>query len=67
MAKQLTVPEQHQLAIARATLRMNDAMAMVMGGMTKEQARSIIFRLTGKRYWKTESQGMKPSGLPWAG
>ena len=46
--RRLTVPEQNQLKIARDTLRMNDVMAKVLGGMTKEEAREIILRLTGK-------------------
>ena len=45
----LTVPEQHQLKIARDTLRMPDAMAGVMGGPTKEEAREIIKRLKSKK------------------
>jgi hypothetical protein len=45
----LTVPERHQLKIARDTLRMSDAMAGIMGGPTKAQAREIIFRLTGRK------------------
>lgn len=44
----LSVPERHQLKIARSTLHMPDAVAGVMGGPTKEQAREIIRRLTGK-------------------
>lgn len=46
--QQLTVPEQHQLKIARQTLRMSNPMARVMGGPTKDEAREIIARLTGK-------------------
>ena len=46
--RRLTVPEQNQLKIARDTLRMNDVMAKGLGGMTKEEAREIILRLTGK-------------------
>jgi len=46
--RRLSVPEQHQLKIAKDTLRMPDAMARVMGGPTKEQAREIIKELTGK-------------------
>ena len=45
----LTVPEQHQLKIAKDTLRMPDAMAGVMGGPTKEEAREIIKRLESKK------------------
>lgn len=48
MRQNLTVPERHQLNIARKTLRMSDAGAMIMGGMTKDEARAIIKRLTGK-------------------
>jgi hypothetical protein len=44
----MTVPEQHQLGIARSTLMMSDVGAMIMGGMTKPEARRCIFRLTGK-------------------
>ena len=45
----LTVPERHQLKIARDTLKMSDVGARIMGGPTKEQAREIILRLTGRR------------------
>jgi len=34
----------HQLAIARKTLRMNDVMVRVMGGMTKAEARRLLAR-----------------------
>lgn len=44
----LGVPERHQLRIARDTLRMSDVVARVMGGPTKEEAREIIRRLTGR-------------------
>lgn len=47
--RQLSVPEKHQLRIAYQTLKMNDVMARVMGGMTKAQAKEIIYKLTGKR------------------
>lgn len=47
--RELSVPEKHQLKIARDTLRMPDAMAGVMGGPTKAQAREIIYRLTGQK------------------
>lgn len=46
--KQLSVPERHQLKIARDTLRLSDFGARIMGGMTKEEARAVILRLTGK-------------------
>jgi hypothetical protein len=44
----LSIPEQHQLRIARATLRMDDTMARVMGPITKEEAREIIQRLENR-------------------
>jgi hypothetical protein len=46
--RKLSVPEQHQLRIARQTLTMTDAGARIMGGPTKEEAREIIRRLTGR-------------------
>ena len=48
MKKELSVPEKHQLNIARKTLKMSDVGARIMGGMTKEEARAVILRLTGK-------------------
>jgi hypothetical protein len=47
--ERLSVADRHQLKIARDTLRYNDVMVAVLGGMTKEQAREIITRMTGKR------------------
>ena len=46
--KTLSVPEQHQLRIARQTLKYSDVGARIMGGMTKDEARAIILKLTGK-------------------
>lgn len=46
--RRLSVPEQHQLRIAKQTLKMADAAVGVMGGPNKEEARAIIRRLTGK-------------------
>lgn len=46
--RELSIPEKHQLAIAIKTLKYPDAIASVMGGPTKAQAREIILRLTGK-------------------
>ena len=46
--KKLTVPEKHQLRVARRTLKFSDAGAFIMGGPTKQEAREIILRLTGK-------------------
>ena len=44
----LTVPEQHQLKIARKTLTYSDVGARIMGGMTKAEARQVILKLTGR-------------------
>jgi hypothetical protein len=46
--RELSVPERHQLRIARATLKMHDAAVAIMGGPNKAEAREIIKRLTGK-------------------
>ena len=46
--RQLTVPEQHQLRIARKTLTLSDVGARILGGMTKQEAREVIAR-RGKR------------------
>lgn len=48
MKRQLSVPEKHQLKIARSTLKMSDIGARIMGGMTKDEARDIIKRLNRK-------------------
>jgi len=47
--KNLSVFDKHQLKIAKDTLKMTDFGALVAGGMTKEQARAIVHRLTGKQ------------------
>ncbi len=47
--RSLQVWDRHQLKIARDTLKMSDAGARVMGGMTKEEARKVILRLTGRK------------------
>ena len=49
MMKTLSVPEKHQLSIARKTLTMSDVGALIMGGPNKDEAREIIYRLTGRR------------------
>lgn len=46
--RKLSVPERHQLRIARDTLKMSDVGALVMGGPSKDDARRIILDLTGK-------------------
>jgi len=45
--RHLSVPEQHQLAIARKTLKLSDMGAQVLGGMTINEARQCIKELTG--------------------
>ena len=40
--------DKHQLRIAKDTLKMSDVGALIMGGMTKDEARKIIKKLTGK-------------------
>lgn len=45
----LSVPEQHQLKIAYRTLQLSDVGARIMGGMTKDEARAVILKLTGKQ------------------
>ena len=44
----LSIPEQYKLKIARKTLLMNDIAIEVIGGQTKEEAKSEIKRLTKK-------------------
>ena len=46
--RELSVFDCHQLKIAYATLKMSDIGALIMGGMTKEEAREVIRKLTGK-------------------
>jgi hypothetical protein len=47
--KELNIFDYHQLKIAKATLKMSDVGARIMGGMTKEEARAVILKLTGKK------------------
>ena len=47
--RKLSVPEKHQLAIAKKTLKMTAAAVFVLGRPTKKEARDIIEKLTGKR------------------
>jgi hypothetical protein len=48
MGRELSVPEKHQLRIAKQTINMPDAMVGVMGGPDKKKSAEIIRRLTGK-------------------
>lgn len=50
MNKKLSIPERHMFKIAKSTLKMSDAGAAVMGGMTKDQARDFLFHKCG---WST--------------
>ncbi len=43
----MNVFDKHQLKIARSTLKMSDIGARIMGGMSKEEAREVILKLTG--------------------
>ena len=38
----MDIPTQHQVKIAKQTLRYSDAGALIMGGMTKAQARDVL-------------------------
>ena len=46
--KQYTIFDRHQLSIACRTLHLSDEGAMILGGMTKAEAREVIKRITGK-------------------
>ena len=48
MKRKLDVFERHQVKIARRTLQLSDVGALIMGGMTKAQARAVIRELTGR-------------------
>lgn len=41
----LSAFDKHQLKIAKDTLRLNDVGVSVLGGMTKEQARSYLYEV----------------------
>jgi cation transport regulator ChaB len=51
-----STPEEHQTKIAEDTLKMPDAMAGVMGGPTKAEARETVFARTGERPSVSESK-----------
>ncbi len=38
----LSVFDKHQIAIAKRTLQLSDTGALILGGMTKEEARAIL-------------------------
>ena len=46
----LSVPERHQLSIARRTIfELSDYGILILGGMTKKYARDVIVRLGTRR------------------
>lgn len=42
----MNVFDKHQLNIAKKTLKMSDVGILIMGGMTRDEARQIIKKLT---------------------
>ena len=55
---ELSVPEQHQMVVAKSTLRMSDVGAKIMGGMTKDEARKFLMKCgySAKRIAKIEKE-----------
>jgi hypothetical protein len=47
----------HQVKIAKATMKMNDVGVMVMGGMTKEEAKEILRKDAAKKKTKGKFGG----------
>lgn len=43
--RKLSIFEQHQLKIAKSTLNLSDVGVMILVGMTKDEARTIIRKL----------------------
>ena len=48
MKRKLDIFDRHKLKIARRTLQLSDVGALILGGMTKAQARELIRELTGR-------------------
>ena len=46
----MTIPEKHQVKIAKSTLKMSDVGARIMGGMTKEYARKTLAKFYSQDY-----------------
>jgi len=46
--RSLSTFDKHQLNIAYKTLTYSDTAVLILGGMTKTEAREIIYRLTGR-------------------
>lgn len=51
--------QKHQLKIARDTLRMSDAGAAIMGGMTKDEARGFMAALGYSPRYIAELEGFE--------
>lgn len=66
MKRKLSVPEQHQLKVARRTLEMSDVGARIMGPPTKAEAREIIKRLTGRAAKENPTSKSKRGGVTMA-
>jgi hypothetical protein len=47
--RELSVFDKHQLKIAYSTMKMSEVGARIMGGMNHQEAREIIYKLTGKK------------------
>ena len=47
--KKLSVPEQHQLGIARQVLKESNVFTNIFGGMTKEEAEKIIKKYSKRK------------------
>lgn len=66
MSRNLSVPDQHALSIARRTLVMSEWGARVMGGPDHKKARETIYRLTGKHAPMLSEHGdWTPDGERW--
>jgi hypothetical protein len=63
----MTVPERHQLKIARDTLKMTPIMAKIMGGMDYEMAYRIVFKteLKPRLEQLIRQYGDNPAWLSW--
>jgi hypothetical protein len=45
----IDIARKHQLRIARDTLKLSDTGALIMGGMTKDEARQILANERNRR------------------
>ena len=54
MKRELSVFDKHQITIAKKTLQLSDVGALIMGGMTKEEARNLLSKFgIPYRVWET--------------